>query len=170
MTNLHIKDLPFVKKFWSYYQARATSTWRISIDKYDLEENIISTISQNLIFEQATVEKLNNWIYNIMENWINWWNDLLIVEKLEEKYNKELVCINHSNVTLFLEDEGNLEEITKDKDVYYEESNYFHFLTLSSDRDTLEKRYCHHDEANLKIEELEELESLGLEKKWNIIY
>ena len=73
------------------------------------------------------------------------------------EYNKELVCINHNNVTLFLEDEGNLEEIKKDKDVYYEESNYFHFLTLSRDRDTLEKRYCHHEEANLQIEELEYL-------------
>ena len=76
------------------------------------------------------------------------------------EYNKELVCINHNNVILFLEDEGNLEEIKRDKIIYYVESNYFHFLTLNRDRDTLEKRYCHHDEANLEIEELE---YLGLE-------
>ena len=28
---------------------------------------------------------------------------------IDFEYNKELVCINHNNVILFLEDEGNLE-------------------------------------------------------------
>ena len=54
----------------------------------------------------------------------------------------------------------NGKKVKRDKIIYYVESNYFHFLTLNRDRDTLEKRYCHHDEANLEIEELE---YLGLE-------
>ena len=67
-----------------------------------------------------------------------------------------LIYITKEDFDNFLEDEDNLEKIKRDK-IYYVESNYFHFLTLSRDRDTLEKRYCHHDEANLEIEELEYL-------------
>ncbi len=123
-------------------------------DTREQAEELVETFKKNI---DKFVERKGILIYMNKEDFDN---------LIGFEYNKELVCINHNNVTLFLEDEGNLEEITKDKDVYYEESNYFHFVTLSRDRDrdTLEKRYCHHDEANLKIEELEELEYLGLEK------
>ena len=113
---------------------------------FDQDKNI-KDIKKNI---DKFVERKGILIYITKEDFDNF---------IDFEYNKELVCINHNNVILFLEDEGNLEKIKRDK-IYHVESNYFHFLTLNRDRDTLEKRYCHHDEANLEIEELE---YLGLE-------
>lgn len=117
-------------------------------DTKEQAEELVETFKKNI---DKFVERKGILIYITKEDFDN---------LVDFEYNKELVCINHNNVILFLEDEGNLEEIKRDKIIYYVESNYFHFLTLNRDRDTLEKRYCHHDEANLEIEELE---YLGLE-------
>ena len=117
-------------------------------DTREQAEELVETFKKNI---DKFVERKGILIYITKEDFDN---------LVDFEYNKELVCINHNNVILFLEDEGNLEEIKRDKIIYYVESNYFHFLTLNRDRDTLEKRYCHHDEANLEIEELE---YLGLE-------
>lgn len=117
-------------------------------DTREQAEELVETFKKNI---DKFVERKGILIYITKEDFDNF---------IDFEYNKELVCINHNNVILFLEDEGNLEEIKRDKIIYYVESNYFHFLTLNRDRDTLEKRYCHHDEANLEIEELE---YLGLE-------
>ena len=114
-------------------------------DTREQAEELVETFKKNI---DKFVERKGILIYITKEDFDNF---------IDFEYNKELVCINHNNVILFLEDEGNLEEITKDKNIYYEERNNFHFLTLSSDRDTLDKRYCHHEEANLQIEELEYL-------------
>lgn len=119
-------------------------------DTKEQAEELVETFKKNI---DKFVERKGILIYITKEDFDN---------LVDFEYNKELVCINHNNVILFLEDEGNLEEIKRDKIIYYVESNYFHFLTLNRDRDTLEKRYCHHDEANLEIEELE---YLGLEQK-----
>ena len=119
-------------------------------DTREQAEELVETFKKNI---DKFVERKGILIYITKEDFDN---------LVDFEYNKELVCINHNNVILFLEDEGNLEEIKRDKIIYYVESNYFHFLTLNRDRDTLEKRYCHHDEANLEIEELE---YLGLEQK-----
>lgn len=119
-------------------------------DTREQAEELVETFKKNI---DKFVERKGILIYITKEDFDNF---------IDFEYNKELVCINHNNVILFLEDEGNLEEIKRDKIIYYVESNYFHFLTLNRDRDTLEKRYCHHDEANLEIEELE---YLGLEQK-----
>ena len=119
-------------------------------DTREQAEKLVETFKKNI---DKFVERKGILIYITKEDFDNF---------IDFEYNKELVCINHNNVILFLEDEGNLEEIKRDKIIYYVESNYFHFLTLNRDRDTLEKRYCHHDEANLEIEELE---YLGLEQK-----
>ena len=117
-------------------------------DTKEQAEELVETFKKNI---DKFVERKGILIYITKEDFDN---------LVDFEYNKELVCINHNNVILFLEDEGNLEEIKRDKIIYYVESNYFHFLTLNRDRDTLEKRYCHHDETNLEIEELE---YLGLE-------
>lgn len=117
-------------------------------DTREQAEELVETFKKNI---DKFVERKGILIYITKEDFDNF---------IDFEYNKELVCINHNNVILFLEDEDNLEEIKRDKIIYYVESNYFHFLTLNRDRDTLEKRYCHHDEANLEIEELE---YLGLE-------
>lgn len=117
-------------------------------DTREQAEELVETFKKNI---DKFVERKGILIYITKEDFDNF---------IDFEYNKELVCINHNNVILFLEDEGNLEEIKRDKIIYYVESNYFHFLTLNRDRDTLEKRYCHHEEANLQIEELE---YLGLE-------
>ena len=117
-------------------------------DTREQAEELVKTFKKNI---DKFVERKGILIYITKEDFDN---------LVDFEYNKELVCINHNNVILFLEDEGNLEEIKRDKIIYYVESNYFHFLTLNRDRDTLEKRYCHHEEANLEIEELE---YLGLE-------
>ena len=117
-------------------------------DTREQAEELVETFKKNI---DKFVERNGILIYITKEDFDNF---------IDFEYNKELVCINHNNVILFLEDEGNLEEIKRDKIIYYVESNYFHFLTLNRDRDTLEKRYCHHEEANLQIEELE---YLGLE-------
>lgn len=117
-------------------------------DTREQAEELVETFKKNI---DKFVERKGILIYITKEDFDNF---------IDFEYNKELVCINHNNVILFLEDEGNLEEIKRDKIIYYVESNYFHFLTLNRDRDTLEKRYCHHEEANLEIEELE---YLGLE-------
>lgn len=114
-------------------------------DTREQAEELVETFKKNI---DKFVERKGILIYITKEDFDNF---------IDFEYNKELVCINHNNVILFLEDEGNLEEIKRDKIIYYVESNYFHFLTLSRDRDTLEKRYCHHEEANLQIEELEYL-------------
>ena len=119
-------------------------------DTREQAEELVETFKKNI---DKFVERKGILIYITKEDFDNF---------IDFEYNKELVCINHNNVILFLEDEGNLEEIKRDKIIYYVESNYFHFLTLNRDRDTLEKRYCHHEEANLQIEELE---YLGLEQK-----
>ena len=119
-------------------------------DTREQAEELVETFKKNI---DKFVERKGILIYITKEDFDN---------LVDFEYNKELVCINHNNVILFLEDEGNLEEIKRDKIIYYVESNYFHFLTLNRDRDTLEKRYCHHEEANLEIEELE---YLGLEQK-----
>ena len=119
-------------------------------DTKEQAEELVETFKKNI---DKFVERKGILIYITKEDFDN---------LVDFEYNKELVCINHNNVILFLEDEGNLEEIKRDKIIYYVESNYFHFLTLNRDRDTLEKRYCHHEEANLEIEELE---YLGLEQK-----
>ncbi len=119
-------------------------------DTREQAEELVETFKKNI---DKFVERKGILIYITKEDFDNF---------IDFEYNKELVCINHNNVILFLEDEGNLEEIKRDKIIYYVESNYFHFLTLNRDRDTLEKRYCHHEEANLEIEELE---YLGLEQK-----
>ena len=119
-------------------------------DTREQAEELVETFKKNI---DKFVERNGILIYITKEDFDNF---------IDFEYNKELVCINHNNVILFLEDEGNLEEIKRDKIIYYVESNYFHFLTLNRDRDTLEKRYCHHEEANLEIEELE---YLGLEQK-----
>lgn len=119
-------------------------------DTKEQAEELVKTFKKNI---DKFVERKGILIYITKEDFDNF---------IDFEYNKELVCINHNNVILFLEDEGNLEEIKRDKIIYYVESNYFHFLTLNRDRDTLEKRYCHHEEANLEIEELE---YLGLEQK-----
>lgn len=119
-------------------------------DTREQAEELVKTFKKNI---DKFVERKGILIYITKEDFDN---------LVDFEYNKELVCINHNNVILFLEDEGNLEEIKRDKIIYYVESNYFHFLTLNRDRDTLEKRYCHHEEANLEIEELE---YLGLEQK-----
>ena len=119
-------------------------------DTKEQAEELVETFKKNI---DKFVERKGILIYITKEDFDN---------LVDFEYNKELVCINHNNVILFLEDEGNLEEIKRDKIIYYVESNYFHFLTLNRDRDTLEKRYCHHDEANLEIEELE---YLGMEQK-----
>lgn len=119
-------------------------------DTKEQAEELVETFKKNI---DKFVERKGILIYITKEDFDNF---------IDFEYNKELVCINHNNVILFLEDEGNLEEIKRDKIIYYVESNYFHFLTLNRDRDTLEKRYCHHEEANLEIEELE---YLGLEQK-----
>ena len=116
-------------------------------DTREQAEELVETFKKNI---DKFVERKGILIYITKEDFDNF---------IDFEYNKELVCINHNNVILFLEDEDNLEKIKRDK-IYYVESNYFHFLTLNRDRDTLEKRYCHHDEANLEIEELE---YLGLE-------
>lgn len=116
-------------------------------DTKEQAEELVKTFKKNI---DKFVERKGILIYITKEDF----NNLVDFE-----YNKELVCINHNNVILFLEDEDDLEKIKRDK-IYYVESNYFHFLTLNRDRDTLEKRYCHHEEANLQIEELE---YLGLE-------
>lgn len=113
-------------------------------DTKEQAEELVETFKKNI---DKFVERKGILIYITKEDFDN---------LVDFEYNKELVCINHNNVILFLEDEGNLEKIKRDK-IYHVESNYFHFLTLSRDRDTLEKRYCHHDEANLEIEELEYL-------------
>lgn len=118
-------------------------------DTKEQAEELVETFKKNI---DKFVERKGILIYITKEDFDN---------LVDFEYNKELVCINHNNVILFLEDEGNLEKIKRDK-IYYVESNYFHFLTLNRDRDTLEKRYCHHEEANLEIEELE---YLGLEQK-----
>lgn len=114
-------------------------------DTREQAEELVETFKKNI---DKFVERKGILIYITKEDFDN---------LVDFEYNKELVCINHNNVILFLEDEGNLEEIKRDKIIYYVESNYFHFLTLNRDRDTLEKRYCHHEEANLEIEELEYL-------------
>lgn len=114
-------------------------------DTREQAEELVETFKKNI---DKFVERKGILIYITKEDFDNF---------IDFEYNKELVCINHNNVILFLEDEGNLEEIKRDKIIYYVESNYFHFLTLNRDRDTLEKRYCHHEEANLQIEELEYL-------------
>lgn len=114
-------------------------------DTREQAEELVETFKKNI---DKFVERKGILIYITKEDFDNF---------IDFEYNKELVCINHNNVILFLEDEGNLEEIKRDKIIYYVESNYFHFLTLNRDRDTLEKRYCHHEEANLEIEELEYL-------------
>lgn len=119
-------------------------------DTREQAEELVETFKKNI---DKFVERKGILIYITKEDFDNF---------IDFEYNKELVCINHNNVILFLEDEDNLEEIKRDKIIYYVESNYFHFLTLNRDRDTLEKRYCHHEEANLQIEELE---YLGLEQK-----
>lgn len=119
-------------------------------DTREQAEELVETFKKNI---DKFVERKGILIYITKEDFDNF---------IDFEYNKELVCINHNNVILFLEDEGNLEEIKRDKIIYYVESNYFHFLTLNRDRDTLEKRYCHHEEANLEIEELA---YLGLEQK-----
>ena len=116
-------------------------------DTKEQAEELVETFKKNI---DKFVERKGILIYITKEDFDNF---------IDFEYNKELVCINHNNVILFLEDEDNLEKIKRDK-IYYVESNYFHFLTLNRDRDTLEKRYCHHEEANLQIEELE---YLGLE-------
>lgn len=116
-------------------------------DTREQAEELVETFKKNI---DKFVERKGILIYITKEDFDNF---------IDFEYNKELVCINHNNVILFLEDEDNLEKIKRDK-IYYVESNYFHFLTLNRDRDTLEKRYCHHEEANLEIEELE---YLGLE-------
>ncbi len=116
-------------------------------DTREQAEELVETFKKNI---DKFVERKGILIYITKEDFDNF---------IDFEYNKELVCINHNNVILFLEDEDNLEKIKRDK-IYYVESNYFHFLTLNRDRDTLEKRYCHHEEANLQIEELE---YLGLE-------
>ncbi len=116
-------------------------------DTREQAEELVETFKKNI---DKFVERNGILIYITKEDFDNF---------IDFEYNKELVCINHNNVILFLEDEDNLEKIKRDK-IYYVESNYFHFLTLNRDRDTLEKRYCHHEEANLQIEELE---YLGLE-------
>ena len=116
-------------------------------DTKEQAEELVKTFKKNI---DKFVERNGILIYITKEDFDNF---------IDFEYNKELVCINHNNVILFLEDEDNLEKIKRDK-IYYVESNYFHFLTLNRDRDTLEKRYCHHEEANLQIEELE---YLGLE-------
>lgn len=118
-------------------------------DTREQAEELVETFKKNI---DKFVERKGILIYITKEDFDNF---------IDFEYNKELVCINHNNVILFLEDEDNLEKIKRDK-IYYVESNYFHFLTLNRDRDTLEKRYCHHEEANLEIEELE---YLGLEQK-----
>ncbi len=113
-------------------------------DTREQAEELVETFKKNI---DKFVERKGILIYITKEDFDNF---------IDFEYNKELVCINHNNVILFLEDEDNLEKIKRDK-IYYVESNYFHFLTLNRDRDTLEKRYCHHEEANLQIEELEYL-------------
>ena len=113
-------------------------------DTREQAEELVETFKKNI---DKFVERNGILIYITKEDFDNF---------IDFEYNKELVCINHNNVILFLEDEDNLEKIKRDK-IYYVESNYFHFLTLNRDRDTLEKRYCHHEEANLQIEELEYL-------------
>lgn len=113
-------------------------------DTREQAEELVETFKKNI---DKFVERKGILIYITKEDFDNF---------IDFEYNKELVCINHNNVILFLEDEDNLEKIKRDK-IYYVESNYFHFLTLNRDRDTLEKRYCHHEEANLEIEELEYL-------------
>mgnify|MGYP003485813663 FL=1 len=113
-------------------------------DTREQAEELVETFKKNI---DKFVERKGILIYITKEDFDNF---------IDFEYNKELVCINHNNVILFLEDEDDLEKIKRDK-IYYVESNYFHFLTLNRDRDTLEKRYCHHEEANLQIEELEYL-------------
>ena len=128
-------------------------------DTREQAEELVETFKKNI---DKFVERKGILIYITKEDFTDIYSTNRIGlhdNFIDFEYNKELVCINHNNVILFLEDEDNLEKIKRDK-IYYVESNYFHFLTLNRDRDTLEKRYCHHEEANLEIEELE---YLGLE-------
>ncbi len=62
-----------------------------------------------------------------------------------------------NEVKIFLKDGSyeNLEETLKELNLYYEPSDHYSFILGFNDHDTLIKKYCNHEEAKLRIKEIE---------------
>ena len=84
-------------------------------------------------------------------------NDKVFINEMEEE---NIVDCNHDTIRVFVtssEFESLKDELTE-YGYYFEKINYFNFMTLHNNKDSIIKKYCNHESANLSIQEIDYLE------------
>ena len=85
----------------------------------------------------------------------------LFIDSIFVDFDEKYIIDDKSSTLKIFVNENLLEKDLLDKilsdesDIYYQENNFFEFLTFSHNKNNLIQRYCNHEDAMLRIEEIE---------------